>query len=176
MLEDAVQDLQAGKRKNREMEGNYTPQINLGLPVLIPETYVQELPVRLGLYRRIGAVANEAEIEAMAAELSDRFGTIPAEVENLLQVVALKLKCRAAGGGEGGCRTQGRGRRLPQEPLREPGGLVQWVQSQKGLVTLRPDHKVALLRELPFAARVKAAHGLVSTLAKVAAQARQEAA
>jgi transcription-repair coupling factor (superfamily II helicase) len=50
------------------------------------------------------------------------------------------------------------------------------VQSQKGLVTLRHDHKVALLRELPFAARVKAAHGLVSTLAKVAAQARQEAA
>jgi transcription-repair coupling factor (superfamily II helicase) len=176
MLEDAVQDLQAGKRKNREMEGNYTPQINLGLPVLIPETYVQELPVRLGLYRRIGAVATEAEIEAMAAELSDRFGTIPAEVENLLQVVALKLKCRAAGVEKVDAGPKGVVVAFHKNRFANPAGLVQWVQSQKGLVTLRPDHKVALLRELPFAARVKAAHGLVSTLAKVAAQARQEAA
>ncbi|HZH45320.1 MAG TPA: transcription-repair coupling factor [Roseococcus sp.] len=176
MLEDAVQDLQAGKRKNREMEGNYTPQINLGLPVLIPETYVGELPVRLGLYRRIGAVANEAEIEAMAAELSDRFGTIPAEVKNLLQVVALKLKCRAAGVEKVDAGPKGVVVAFHKNRFANPAGLVQWVQSQKGLVTLRPDHKVALLRELPFAARVKAAHGLVSTLAKVAAQARQEAA
>jgi transcription-repair coupling factor (superfamily II helicase) len=176
MLEDAVQDLQAGKRKNRETEGNYTPQINLGLPVLIPETYVQELPVRLGLYRRIGAVANEAEIEAMAAELSDRFGPIPAEVENLLQVVAIKLQCRAAGVEKVDAGPKGVVLAFHKNRFSNPAGLVQWVHSQKGLVTLRPDHKLALLRELPFAARVKAARGLVSTLAKVAAQAKQEAA
>ena len=65
--------------------------------MLIPENYVRDLPVRLGLYRRIGALASDAETEAMAAELVDRFGPLPEEVENLLQVVALKRACREAG-------------------------------------------------------------------------------
>ena len=65
--------------------------------MLIPETFVQDLPVRLGLYRRIGALSSPEETEAMAAELVDRFGPLPEEVENLLQVVTLKRVCREAG-------------------------------------------------------------------------------
>ena len=80
----------SGGRKRTE-ERDWTPNISLGLPVLIPEDYVRDLPVRLGLYRRIGALASDAETEAMAAELVDRFGAAAAtEVENLLEVVALK--------------------------------------------------------------------------------------
>jgi len=48
----------------------------------------RDLPVRLGLYRRIGALASDAETEAMAAELVDRFGKLPQEVEHLLSVMA----------------------------------------------------------------------------------------
>ena len=75
MLEDAVADLRAGKAAAAE-DRDWTPNINLGLPVLIPETYVRDLPVRLGLYRRIGALTSDAESEAMAAELVDRFGPL----------------------------------------------------------------------------------------------------
>ena len=97
MLEDAVQDIRAGGGEKRDDSRDWTPNIGLGLPVLIPEAYVRDLPVRLGLYRRIGALASDAETEAMAAELVDRFGALPTEVDNLLGVVTLKRACREAG-------------------------------------------------------------------------------
>src|SRR5581483_12331275 len=98
MLEDAVAELKVEERgKRRGEDRDWTPNISLGLPVLIPESYVRDLPVRLGLYRRIGALGSDAETEAMAAELVDRFGKLPEEVDNLLQVVALKRLCREAG-------------------------------------------------------------------------------
>src|SRR5208283_989340 len=66
MLEDAVADIRAGEGKRAGRERDWTPNISLGLPVLIPEDYVRDLPVRLGLYRRIGALASDAESDAMA--------------------------------------------------------------------------------------------------------------
>ena len=173
MLEEAVADIKAGQGKGEgESERDWTPQINLGLPVLIPETYVTDLPVRLGLYRRIGALATDGENDAMAAELVDRFGPMPAEVENLLQVVAIKRLCRVAGvekldAGPKGVVVSFRGNRFAN-----PGGLVAWVQGQKGTVKLRPDHKLALLREMDLGQRVKAARDLLAGLAKLVRQAR----
>jgi transcription-repair coupling factor (superfamily II helicase) len=171
MLEEAVAELRAGKGRRREAERDFAPQINLGLPVLIPEDYVAELPVRLGLYRRIGGFTTEAEIEAMHAEFADRFGPVPPEVANLLETVSLKLLCKRAGvekvdaGPKGIVLSFHRGR------FANPAGLIEWVQAKKGGVSLRPDHKLALLRELPFDARVKAAHELVGQLAGVAERA-----
>jgi transcription-repair coupling factor (superfamily II helicase) len=97
MLEDAVADLRAERGKRRGTDHDWTPTIALGLPVLIPENYVKDLPVRLGLYRRIGGLSSVEETEAMAAELVDRFGPLPEEVDNLLQVMTLKRVCREAG-------------------------------------------------------------------------------
>ena len=74
----------------------WSPQITIGTPVLIPEDYVADLSVRLALYRRLAEIEDEREIEAFAAELVDRFGPLPEEVEHLLQVVAIKALCRRA--------------------------------------------------------------------------------
>jgi transcription-repair coupling factor (superfamily II helicase) len=68
----------------------WSPQITLGTPVLIPENYVPDLGVRLGLNRRIAGFADRREIDGFAAELIDRFGTLPTEVENLLEIIAIK--------------------------------------------------------------------------------------
>ncbi|BDG72606.1 transcription-repair-coupling factor [Roseomonas fluvialis] len=173
MLEEAVADIKAGQgRDGGASERDWTPQINLGLPVLIPETYVADLPVRLGLYRRIGGLASDGETDAMGAELADRFGPVPTEVENLLQVVTIKRLCREAGvekldAGPKGIVLSFRGNRFSN-----PAGLVAWVTSQKTAVKLRPDHKLALLREMDLAARVKAARELLGALARVARTAR----
>ncbi len=173
MLEEAVADIKAGQgRDGGASERDWTPQINLGLPVLIPETYVADLPVRLGLYRRIGGLASDGETDAMGAELADRFGPVPTEVENLLQVVTIKRLCREAGvekldAGPKGIVLSFRGNRFGN-----PAGLVAWVQSQKNAVKLRPDHKLALLREMDLAPRVKAARDLLAALARVARQTR----
>jgi len=175
MLEDAVADIRAGQGKKRadgDDSRDWTPNINLGLPVLIPEDYVRDLPVRLGLYRRIAALANEAEIEAVAAELEDRFGKLPPEVENLLQVVAVKRLCREAGVEKVDAGPKGVVLSFRRNQFRNPGGLVSWVGAQKGLVKLRPDHKLALLREMELPQRVRVAKDLLSGLVKLAAQAK----
>jgi transcription-repair coupling factor (superfamily II helicase) len=172
MLEDAVAEMRAEKGRRRAEEHDWTPNIGLGLPVLIPQTYVRDLPVRLGLYRRIGGLASDAETEAMAAELVDRFGPLPGEVENLLAVVSLKRLCREAGvekveGGPKGMIVSFRG-----NAFRNPAGLVAWLASKAGQVRLRPDHKLAMAREMSVAERVRLARDTVEKLNQIAAQAK----
>src|SRR5690348_12825586 len=85
LLEEAVAAAKAGQTEDAAPAADeWSPQINTGAPVLIPESYVADLGIRLSLYRRIGALVDKAEIEAFAAELIDRFGPLPPEVENLL--------------------------------------------------------------------------------------------
>jgi len=173
MLEEAVADIKAGQGRRGEADDReWTPQINLGLPVLIPETYVADLPVRLGLYRRIGGLAGEAEVEAMAAEMADRFGPLPEEVENLLQVVSIKHLCRQAGVEKLDAGPKGMVAGFRRNRFVNPGGLVNWVTAQKGLVKLRPDHKLAMVREMDLKTRVRAAKDMLAALAKVARQAQ----
>ncbi len=113
------------------------------MPVLIPENYVADLDVRLGLYRRLGGLATEQEIDAFAAELIDRFGPLPAEVENLLQVVAIKQLCRSSGVERLEIGPEGRRHRVPGQPLR-PARTSWWSSSPsaQSIVTLRPDHRL----------------------------------
>ena len=172
MLEDAVAEIRAGEGRRGNQERDWTPNISLGLPVLIPETYVRDLPVRLGLYRRIGALASDAETEAMAAELVDRFGPLPQEVENLLQVVALKRACRDAGvekleAGPKGMLLSFRG-----NAFSNPAGLVAWLASKGGMVRLRPDHKLAISREMDVATRLRFARDTLGNLERIVGQAK----
>ena len=172
MLEDAVADLRVQKGRRRAEDRDWTPNIVLGLPVLIPDSYVPELPVRLGLYRRIGALGSDAETEAMAAELVDRFGKLPDEIENLLQVVTLKRLCRAAGvekleAGPKGMVVQFRG-----NAFANPAGLVAWIgrNGQAGM-RLRPDHKLAILREMTTVQRIGQAREVVGNLDRLVREA-----
>ena len=170
MLEDAVADVRAGAGKSEESGRDWTPNISLGLPVLIPEAYVRDLPVRLGLYRRIGALASDGETEAMAAELVDRFGKMPDEVDNLLGVVALKRACRVAGvekleAGPKGMVLTFRGNKFANPP-----GLVKWLGTKGGLVRLRPDHKLAISRDMDVATRVRFAKDTLGALAGIVAE------
>ena len=94
MLEEAVAALRGG---DGVIEDQWSPRINLGTSVLIPEEYVPDLQVRLGLYRRLSGVDSHDAIEAFAAELIDRFGPLPQEVRHLLDIVEIKGLCRQAG-------------------------------------------------------------------------------
>ena len=172
MLEDAVAEMKAAKGRRRADDRDWTPNIGLGLPVLIPETYVADLPVRLGLYRRIGGLASDAETEAMAAELVDRFGRLPEEVENLLQVVSLKRACREAGVEKLEAGPKGMVIGFRGNAFRNPAGLVSWLSSKGGGIRLRPDHKLAITREMGVPERMRVARDVVANLNRLAAQAR----
>jgi len=163
MLEDAVAELRVEKGKRRAAR-DWTPNIGLGLPVLIPEAYVKDLPVRLGLYRRIGALETDAEGEAMAAELVDRFGPLPEEVDNLLQVVALKRLCRETGVEKLDAGPKGMVLTFRNNKFRNPAGLITWLGKKNGLVKLRPDHKLAVSRDMNVGERVKLARDILRNL------------
>ena len=115
MLEEAVALAKSGVSDEALPPEQWTPQINLGIPVLIPEIYVSELNVRLNLYRRLAELRTREELEAFGAELIDRFGPLPPEVENLLDTVVIKQLCRSAGVDKTGCRPQGRDDLVPQQ-------------------------------------------------------------
>jgi transcription-repair coupling factor (superfamily II helicase) len=124
LLEEAVVNARAGGTAGTAPAAEaWTPNISIGTPVLIPERYVADLNVRLGLYRRLAALVDRAEIDAFAAELIDRFGPLPEEVENLLQIVAIKKLCRERRGrGQDRGRAEGRPCLVPSGPGRQLGG------------------------------------------------------
>jgi transcription-repair coupling factor (superfamily II helicase) len=168
MLEDAVNAIRAEGRNKKPVERDWTPNINLGLPVLIPENYVSDLPVRLGLYRRIGALMNDAESEALAAELVDRFGKLPEEVENLLETVALKRACREAGVEKLDAGPKGMVISFRRNEFSNPGGLIAWISSRGGTLKVRPDQKLVVARDMDVSARVGIARDVLGNLQRLA--------
>ena len=166
LLEEAVAEARGGESATPA----WTPQINIGMPVLIPDRYVADLNVRLGLYRRLSVLEGRDELEAFAAELIDRFGPLPGEVENLLQVMAIKRLCREAGIEKVDAGPKGATLSFHHDSFANPGGLIDFIQRQPGRVQLRPDHKLVYRRSWGDAAsRVGGVRHLLEQLAKAAA-------
>ena len=115
---------------------------------------------------------SDAESEAMAAELVDRFGELPNEVENLLGVVGLKRACREAGVEKLEAGPKGMVLSFRGNVFSNPAGLVSWLSTKGGLVRLRPDHKLAIVREMDIATRLATARDVLGNLARVAGQAK----
>ena len=147
MLEEAIAKIKAGEMEGlTEADEQWAPQINLGVPVLIPENYVPDLDVRLGLYRRLSGLHSKVELEGFAAELIDRFGKLPKEVNTLLLVVRIKDMCKRAGiskldGGPKGATIQ-----FHNDKFASPQGLVEFIQAQKGLAKVK-DNKIVVRRD-----------------------------
>jgi transcription-repair coupling factor (superfamily II helicase) len=144
MLEEAVADARGMGADAADAE--WSPQVSLGMPVLIPDWYVADLSVRMGLYRRIAWLKEPEEIKQTAAELIDRFGPIPAEAENLLEVVKIKQFCRRAGIAKLDAGPKGAVVQFHNDQVKDPVKLVAWLNAQKGTAKLRPDHKLVFSR------------------------------
>lgn len=145
MLEEAV----AAARDHiaaEEIEETWTPTINIGIAVLIPEKYVTDLSVRLGLYRRLSDLRDRNEIDRFAVDVVDRFGPMPEEVENLLEVVAIKQACKKAGIEKIDSGPKGAVVSFRNNEFSNPAGLIGFVQRMAGSAKLRPDHKLVIIR------------------------------
>jgi len=146
MLEEAVATAKAADDLAPTDEEHWTPQIEIGLPVLIPDDYVPDLSVRLSLYRRAAGLADTAEIDVFAVELIDRFGPIPEEVENLLATVGIKQLCRVANVGKVDAGPKGGVITFRNNHVANLEGLVEFITTQAGTAKLRPDHKLVFMR------------------------------
>ncbi|MFN3232560.1 MAG: transcription-repair coupling factor [Alphaproteobacteria bacterium] len=170
MLEEAVVRSRAEQTGEAPvLEEDWSPQVNLGTAVLIPEDYVQDLSVRLGLYRRIARLHEPEELESLAAELIDRFGSLPGEVDGLLRIVSIKQQCKQAGIAKLDAGPRGATVSFYNDEFANPAGLVEYLARQSGTAKLRPDHTLVLKRDWSDVdARVKGAQDLVSSLAGIA--------
>ena len=147
MLEEAVQALRGGEVA--EIEDQWSPRINLGTSVLIPEEYVPDLQVRLGLYRRLSSVETHDGIESFAAEMIDRFGPLPEEVRHLLDVVEIKALCRQAGIEQIDAGPKGAVIAFRNKSFANPEGLIAFIRDEGHKVKLQPDHRMIYLGNWP---------------------------
>ncbi len=146
MLEEAIEQLKAGIAE--PVADIWSPQITIGTPVLIPEDYVADLPVRLALYRRLSDIADDREIEAFGAEMVDRFGPLPDEVKYLLQIVAIKALCRRANVERIEVGPKGVAARLPRQQLCQSRGLDRLHQQTRRRRPRAPRHESRVLRRV----------------------------
>lgn len=182
LLEEAVAEARARADAKGEpvsktpADTSWTPSINLGTSVLIPESYVADLHLRLGLYRRLSTLVDRADIDAFAAELIDRFGPLPEEVENLLQIVAIKRLCRDAGIEKVDAGPKGAVLTFREGAIADPTPLVRFIQRQKGKVQMRPDGKLVYRREWETPrARMQGVRQLMDQLAQLSTKAPKAA-
>ncbi|MGC9369785.1 MAG: transcription-repair coupling factor [Paracoccaceae bacterium] len=176
MLEEAIAKIKAGELEGlTEADEHWAPQINLGVPVLIPADYVPDLDVRLGLYRRLSGLTTKVELEGFAAELIDRFGKLPKEVNTLLLVVRIKAMCKRAGiarldGGPKGATIQ-----FHNDKFASPAGLVEYIQAQKGLAKVK-ENKIVIRRDWKKDSdKIKGAFAIARDLAEKVAAERKKA-
>ncbi|MEL7138686.1 MAG: TRCF domain-containing protein, partial [Pseudomonadota bacterium] len=175
MLEEAIAKLRSGEAGVALDDETWAPQINLGVPVLIPDDYVSDLDVRLGLYRRLSDLETRQELEGFAAELHDRFGKPPREVETLLRVVRVKSMCRRAGVAKLDAGPKGATIQFRNDRFDNPAGLADYLASQNGLAKVK-DTRLVIRRDwADDESKLKGAFAIARDLAKIAKDAKAAA-
>ncbi len=168
MLEEAVSGLKQGG--DAEVTDQWSPTINLGASVLIPEDYVADLNVRMSLYRRLAGIETQTDIDRFAAELIDRFGPLPDEVRHLFEIVTIKQLAKQAGVEKIDAGPKGGTIAFRGNAFANPVKLVQFINQHSGTIKVRPDQKIVVARDWPTPDdRLKGAKALLGQLAKLAA-------
>ena len=174
MLEEAVAALRGGE--GAVIEDQWSPRINLGTSVLIPEEYVPDLQVRLALYRRLSSAETHDAIESFAAELIDRFGPLPEEVRHLLDVVEIKALCRQAGVEQVDAGPKGAVIAFRNKEFANPDGLIAFIREEGHKVKLQPDHRLIYFSNWPTPEeRLAGTRALLKRLAAIAGAVKQAA-
>jgi transcription-repair coupling factor (superfamily II helicase) len=169
MLEEAIVHLKAGIAE--PPPERWSPQITIGMPVLIPEDYVSDLPVRLSLYRRLADLETDDEIDNFAAELRDRFGVLPDEVRYLFKVAAIKNYSRSANVEKVDAGPKGAVISFRENKFAEPDRLVSFIRQHGKAARVRPDMKVVFFQEWETPEeRLKGTTDILRQLAQLAEQ------
>ncbi|MCR4267378.1 transcription-repair coupling factor [Nitratireductor sp. ZSWI3] len=146
MLEEAVAEL---KGVDEAADTGWSPQITVGTAVMIPESFVPDLQLRLGLYRRLAELETPEEIDAFGAELIDRFGSLPQEVEHLLKIVFIKALCRRANVEKLDAGPKGAVVHFRGQQFADPVALVRFIGEQGSLAKIRADQSIVFIRDWP---------------------------
>ncbi len=167
MLEDTIARIKSGELQGLSaVDDQWAPTINLGVPVMIPEAFIPDLDIRLGLYRRLSSLGSKVELEGFAAELIDRFGPLPKEVNTLMVIVRIKALCKKAGISRLDVGPKGATVQFHNDKFANPAGLVEFVKAQ-GQAARIVGNKIVLVGEMKLEAdRIKGAFNIAKDLAE----------
>ncbi len=146
MLEDAILAAKAGELGLERKRESVSPQITVDAPIMIPDEYVPDLAVRMALYRRLNDAEGKAEVEALAAEMIDRFGPLPAATKNLIRLIEVKQQAIEANIAKIDVGARGTLVTFHNDDFPDPAGLIAYVERLKGTARLRPDMKLVIER------------------------------
>lgn len=145
LLEEAIMDAKAGAQAMPSTR-DLSPQITTDAAVMIPEAYVPDLDLRMGLYRRLNELEKARDIEGFAAEMIDRFGALPDATQNLLTLIAIKLNAKKAHIAKIDLGPRGALVSFWNDHFPRPEGLLAYVERLNGVAKLRPDMKLSIAR------------------------------
>ena len=155
MLKEAVAAAKLGDGEASVEDTQWSPVINMGAAVLIPDNYVEDLTVRLSLYRRIASMESTEDLDQLTAELVDRFGAIPEEVKNLLDTISIKILCRMTNIAKVDAGPKGVSLQFRNNTFANPDRLIAHIASKNGLCQLTGDHRLVMKQTLPQSSRAK---------------------
>jgi transcription-repair coupling factor (superfamily II helicase) len=141
-------DIEIKAENNATGNNDWSVQILTGVPIIIPESYVADLGVRLGLYKRIGSLKTNEEIQDMREELIDRFGLIPQEVENLLKTVEIKQLATLSNIEKIDAGAKGFLISFHNNTFKNVDRLMDFITKQCGVIKIRPDQRLFIDRDL----------------------------
>ncbi len=168
MLQEAIEALKSGIG-DVPAQDSWSPSIQTGTPVTIPEDYVEDPQLRVQLYRRMALLEADDEIEGFAAELIDRFGPLPPEVEQLMKLVSIKALCRAAHIEKVDAGPKGVIIAFRDNAFANPQGLVRFVSEQGSDAKVRPDMRIVFIRDFENPkTRLEGTRTILRTLAAIA--------
>ncbi len=157
MLEEEIMRLRSGAvvGEDNTTANDWAPQISTGIPIMIPESYVRDLGIRLGLYKRIGDIKDKEGLADIREELIDRFGDLPPEVENLLTTVEIKTMCKKASIDRVDAGAKGVLIGFKNNTFANPEKLMDLIISSFGAIKVRPDQRLFIEKDLSsYATRI----------------------
>lgn len=132
----------ASNYQQNEAESDFSPQIKLGISLLIPESYMSDLSLRMSFYKKIANVKSLEDQEQLSAELCDRFGPTPEEIINLMQVGRLKHQCYILGIEKLEANKDGIMISFKNNQFKNPEKLLQMVFASGGKIKLQANQRL----------------------------------
>ena len=140
MLEETIDELKNTTQKSKNNQ--WSPKISLPLSILIPDDYISDLTIRMEIYKRLSSIILEEEIDEIAAELIDRFGSLPQEVETLIDTIGLKNLCKKTNIEKIDCGNNGFLISFKNNTFSNPAELIKYINNKKNYISIRPDQRL----------------------------------